>query len=165
MYLALAYDQRARGDLDLAGKGYSNALEHYQKFEVYSREASHLWSMAQSHAKIALAHAYLGNIEGARQNIQSVLTQAYAIREDELTLQTLLADAVCLVQEGNFIAAIELTTLLQRHPVSWNETKWHARAIQETASSHLTEDAVQLAFARGKLLDLDSLVTNVINQK
>ena len=99
-----------------------------------------------------------------RQAIDSALAQTYAIREDDLALQALLADAVCLVHEGDYNAAIEISSLIQHHPVSWNETKLHAGEILEIASSHLAEAAVQRALERGKALDLDSLVENVLNQ-
>jgi predicted ATPase/DNA-binding SARP family transcriptional activator len=165
MVLALGYDQRARGDLDLAEKRYSDALAHYQKFDAYSREDYHLWSMAQSRSRIALANAYLGNIEQARLDIQSALKQTYDIREDVLALQAMLAEAVCLVQEKNLEAAIELASFLEHHPASWNETKQHAFGVLEIASRSLPEGAVQAAIERGKALDLDSIVAELANLK
>lgn len=163
--LALGYDQRARGDLALVEKRYSNALAHYQKFDAYVREDNHLWSMTQSRARIALAYAYLGNIKQARLDVQSALKQTYDIREDALTLQTMLAEAVCLVQEGKLEAAIELVSFLQHHPTSWNEIKQHARGILEIASRDLPEEAVQAAIERGKALDFDSVVAELTNLK
>jgi tetratricopeptide (TPR) repeat protein len=163
MILALAYDQRARGDLELADKRYSDALIHYQKFYVYATEVNHIWSMAQSREKIALANAHLGNREQARLEMGSALAQAYEYREDVLALQALLAEAVCLVQEGNLEAAIELASFLQHHPASWNETRQHARGIQESASRDLPQEVVQAAIERGKALDLDAVVEELMD--
>ena len=164
MVLGLSYDQRARGDLDLAEKRYPDALVHYQKFDAYAREINHIWSMAQSRARIALAYAYLGNIEQAHLDMKSALTQTYFIREDALALQTLLSEGVCLVKEGNLDEAIELMSFLQHHPASWNEVRQHARSIQEMASGRLPEEAVQAAVERGKALDLDKVVAELINR-
>jgi predicted ATPase/DNA-binding SARP family transcriptional activator len=160
--LAFAYDQRARGDLALEEKRYADALEHYQKFKVYLREETHNWSIAQSRARIALAQAYLGNIKGARLGLQDALVEIYDLGEDDLALQVLLVDAVCLLQEGNLEAAIELASFLLHHPGSWNETKQHARGILESVSHDLDQETVQAAIERGKGLELDAVMAEWI---
>jgi hypothetical protein len=82
--------------------------------------------------------------------------------EKELRLLTLLAEAVCLVQEGKSEQAIELAALIQNHPASWNETKQHASQILETASQGLPEKEIQAAIERGTALDVDIVVTDLI---
>ncbi len=159
--LGLGFDQRARGDLALREERFSDALAHYQKFDAYAREDNHIWGMAQSRGKIALANAYLGNIEQARLKIHQALTEIDNFPYDDLALQTLLAEVVCCVHEGNMEAAIELVSFLQHHPGSWNETKQHAQAILETASHDLPQEKVHAAIERGKALDLDSVVANL----
>jgi predicted ATPase len=161
MVLGLGFDQHARGELSLREGRYSDALLHYQKFEAYAREDNHIWGMAQSRARIALAHAYLGNIEQARLDMQGALAEIYDFRQDDLTLQTMLTEPVCLVREGKMEAAIELVSFLRIHPGSWNETKQHADRILETASRDLHQEVVQAAIERGKSLDLDSVVAKL----
>ncbi len=161
MVLGLGFDQRARGDLALLEGRYSDALLHYQKYEAYASEDNHLWGMAQSHARIALAHAYLGDIDQARLDMQAALAKLSDFRQDDLTLQTLLAEPVCLVREGKLEAAVELVSFLQTHPGSWNETRQHANRILETAARHLHQERVQAALERGKSLDLVSLVAKL----
>jgi predicted ATPase/tetratricopeptide (TPR) repeat protein len=161
MALGLGFDQRARGDLALRDGRYADALSYYQKYEAYAREDNHLWGMAQSRARIALAHAYLGNIKQSRLSMQGALAEIQDFRQDDLTLQTILAEAVCLVQEGKLEAAIELVSFLQVHPGSWNETKKHASGILETTSRGLQQEVVQAAIERGKSLDLDSVVARL----
>ncbi len=160
--LGLGFDQRARGDLALREERFPDALAHYQQFDAYAREDNHIWGMVQSRGKIALANAYLGNIEQARLEIHQALTEIHNFPYDDLGLQTLLAEAVCRVHEGKMESAIELVSLLQQHPGSWNETKQHARLILETASRDLHPDVVQAAIERGKALDLDSVLTQMM---
>lgn len=168
MAMALGFDQRARGDLALEEKRYADALEHYQKFKVYLRKESHIWSIAQSRARIALAQAYLGNIKAARLGLQNALREIYDLREDDLALQVLLVDAVLLLQEGKLESVVEMASFLLHNPGSWNETKQHARGILESVSHDLDQDIVQVAIERGKGLVLEAIlaewVKNPIDQ-
>jgi tetratricopeptide (TPR) repeat protein len=159
--LALGFEQRVRGDLALGEERYSDALAHYQNFDTYVREDNHIWGMTQSRARIALAQAYLGNVEQARLEMQKALAIIYELREDDLTLQTILAEAVCLLQEGNLEEAIELASFLEHQPASWNETKQHARKIMEMASRNLPQEVVQAAIERGHLLDFNAVVAEL----
>jgi len=143
MPLALGFDQRARGDLALDEKHYSNALAHYHEFEAYMREDNHLWGIAQFQGRIALALAYLGELEQARKEMSSALARAYEYREDDLALQILLAEAVCRLQGENIDETIVLVSFLQHHPGSWNETKQRAGDILKSGSHALTPEAVK----------------------
>ena len=155
--LGLGFDQRARGDLALEEKRYQDAMEHYRKFNAYTQEDNHLWGMIQSRGRIALAHAYLGNLNIARQEMHSSLVDIYQIGGDDLALQTMLAEPVCLLQEGDLAQAIELVSFLQHHPGSWNETKQHADIILDEASRDLDQEAVEGAIERGKGFDFDTV--------
>jgi predicted ATPase/DNA-binding SARP family transcriptional activator len=157
--LGLGFDQRTRGDIALEGKRYQDAMEHYRKFNAYASEDNHLWGMIQSRGRIALAHAYLGNSNKARQEMRSSLVDIYQIGGDDLALQTMLAEPVCLLQEGDMERAIELVSFLQHHPGSWNETKQHADIILDEASRDLDQEVVEGAIERGKGFDFDTVFT------
>ena len=146
----------------MESKRYSDALAHYQKYYTFAIENNQIWTIAQARGKIALANAYLGNLKLARKDMHMAMGRAYEYREDDLALQVLLAEAVCLLQEQKMEKAIELASLLQYHPGSWNETRKHALGILETASRDLNQEAVQAAIERGKALDLDSVLEELI---
>jgi predicted ATPase/DNA-binding SARP family transcriptional activator len=159
--LGLGFDQRARGDLALGEKRYLDALAHYQNFDDYVTEDNHIWGMTQSRARIALANAYLGNVDQARMEMKNALAKIYELREDDLTLQSILAEPVCLLQEVNLEGAIEFASFLQHQPASWNETKHHAGYILEMASQDLHQEVVELAKERGKTLDFNAVVAEL----
>jgi tetratricopeptide (TPR) repeat protein len=161
MPLALGFEQRARGDLALSEERYSEALAHYQKFDAYVKEDNHIWGMTQSRARIALAHAYLGNVEQARLEMRGALAEIVEFREEDLTLQTILAEPVSLLQEGKLEEAIALASFLQHRPGSWNETKQHAHGILEMASRDLPKEVVQSAIERGKSLDFNEVIAEL----
>jgi tetratricopeptide (TPR) repeat protein len=78
--LGLGFDQRARGDLALEDKRYSDALAHYQNFYAFATEDNQIWTIARR--ENCLANAYLGNFELARKEMRA-LAQAYEYREDD----------------------------------------------------------------------------------
>jgi len=165
LFLGLGYYQRGFGDIAMQQARYHDAIDHYQKFMDYVTKDNHLWSIGQAHAKLALAHAYSGNFKDARSEIHDALSQMRDWREDDLVLQLLLAEPMCLNHEGKFEEAVELTTLIAHHPVSWNETKQRARAILDVVSLQLPDVAVQSAIERGKALGLEFVVANLLKQQ
>jgi len=144
---------------------YHDAIDHYQKFMDYITKDNHLWSIGQAHAKLALAHAYSGNFTDARSEIHNALSQMRDWREDDLVLQLLLAEPICLNHEGKVEEAVELTTFIAHHPISWNETKQQARAILDIVSLQLSDVVVQSATERGMALDLESVIANLLEQQ
>jgi tetratricopeptide (TPR) repeat protein len=160
--LALGYDQRARGDLALQDERYSEALSFYQRYLEYAQEENHPWSIVQAQAKIALAQAYLQNIQNSRRGVQSVLRRIQGWHQDDLALQTILAEPICLIHEEKLEAAVELASFIQNHHMSWNETKQHAGFVLEMASGKLTKKDLQAAIQRGQARDLESTVAELI---
>ena len=162
MALGLGFDQRAQGDIALRDERYLDAMAHYQKFDAHVVEDNHLWSMAQSRARIALAHAYLGNIEQARLEMRSALAKIGDFRQDDLALHAMLVEPICLIQEGKMEEAIEWVSFLQHHQGSWNETKQHAQTLLATARRGMSPEFVKLAIERGKRLDLELVVMKMM---
>jgi len=164
LVLGLGYYQRALGDIALQEQRFTDALNHYQEFMRLASQVNHLWSIGQARAKLALAKAYSGNFRDARSEIHDALSQMRDWREDDLVLQLLLAEPICLKHEGKIEEAIKLTAFIASHPISWNETKQQARAILETASHELPDEAVQSAIEQGKALNLETVIAGLTKQ-
>ena len=156
--LGLGYYQRAYGDLALQDARYSDALKYYQEYMKFARQDNHRWSMAQAQAKLALAHAYLGELEQTRQELQIALTEMRDWGKDDLILQTLLAEPICLIRESRLEEAIELSAFILTHPVSWNETRYQAERILDVASLDLPQELAESARERGKNMGLESIL-------
>jgi tetratricopeptide (TPR) repeat protein len=163
--LGLGYCQRAQGDIALREGRYPDALEHYREFMRYVTHDNHLWSIGQAHAKLALAHAYLGDRGEARLELARAFTQMRDWRENDLDLIAMLAEPVCLLQDGRPENAIELAAFILHHPLSWNETKQQAREILETASRGLPAEAVRSAIERGQARDLEATVAELTEKR
>jgi tetratricopeptide (TPR) repeat protein len=161
MIQALGFYQRAQGDITLQESRHSDALNHYREFMSYATQDNHHWGIAQAHGRLALAQAYLGNLEESRLEYKETLSEIRDWGEIDLTLLILLAEPVCLIQEGNHEMAVELAAFIAHHPVSWNETKQHAIQILETASCSLSDEITREAAERGKALDLDSIIASL----
>jgi tetratricopeptide (TPR) repeat protein len=160
----LGYYHRSQGDLALKESRFEEALEFYKKYNAYNKQENHLWSIAQSHGKMALAHAHLGNINEARFEIKITLEKTRDWAEFDLELIALLAESICLIKEGKMEQAIEMAAFIADHPASWNETRWYAQEILDSAAQGLPEEVVHAAIDRGKMLNLETVVKNLIDQ-
>jgi hypothetical protein len=161
----LGYYQRAYGDLALQNARYSDALAYYLDFENYARLDNHPWSMAQAHAKLALAFAYLGELGRSRQESYRALTEMRRWGQNDLILQTLLAEPVCLAQESRLEEAIELSVFILSHPVSWNETKQQAQSILNEVENRLDRKIVKMAKVRGEQAKLEDMINRCLKPK
>jgi len=160
--LGLAYYQRAYGDIALQNIQYSNALTHYQKFMKFSTEDNHLWSMAQAHGKLALAYAQLREVERSRTKLITALTQMQTWEKHGLILDSLLAEAACLMKDGRNKEAVALSSFLCNHLFSWNQTKQYARFLLDEVSSQLSPKDVESAKKSGDKIVLDDYIKNYI---
>jgi len=163
--LGLGYYERACGDLALHDGRYKDAMLHYQQFATLATTDNHTWSMVQAQAKISLIHAYLGNIQQARMEMKTALREIKKWRQDDLTLQALLTEPICLIHEGKLEEAVELASFMQNHQLSWNETKQQTRAMLEAIARDLSDEVVQSAIKRGNGLDFDSVIAGLIERR
>ncbi len=158
MTLGLAYYQRAQGNIALQEQRYADALHFFQSYLSYAERDNHQWSRAQARSRIALTRAHLGEIDQARQDMRAVLAEINTWRGEDLALQAMLTEPVCLLHEGHEEAAIELASFLQHYHLSWNETKTHARRIVESAAIGLPNETVQAAVECGEKLTFEDIM-------
>lgn len=161
MLLSLGYYERAYGDLAFQQADYAKALRRYEKYAYFAGLENHPWSMAQARAKVALALARMGKSQQARREVRNLLVEISAWGEDELILTALLAEPVCLVQEGNHESAVELAAFIRHHPVAWKEMKQQAQNILDQAVHGLPEETVQAAVQRGQTLTLKFVADSI----
>ncbi|MCC7362382.1 MAG: hypothetical protein IT317_23075 [Anaerolineales bacterium] len=154
--LGLGFCRRASGDLALAAGRYAEALEHYQAYLGLAQQDNHRWSIAQAQAKLALAHAWRGEAEAARRALRQSVPEAYAIGQNDLLLQGLLAEAVGRLTGGQPAAALELAALVAQHPVTWNETRAQAQDLGAQAAALLNPAEAAAAERRGRALAFET---------
>ena len=159
--LGLGYHQRALGDIAVAAGQYSEALEHYQVFALHVIQDNHYWSMAQAGARLALVYAWMGNLVESRQKMMASLVDSLDWGEQDLALQAVLAETVCLVEEGKKEQAVELAAFITSHRNCWNETRQQAKAIPELASEDMPAEAVQAAIQRGQGFTLEEVAAGL----
>ena len=127
-----------------------------------AEQENHSWGVAQAHGKLALAHAWLGDCTPARRALRLALAGAGELGQNDLLLLSLLAEALCLQRAGQFEAAVRLAAFIAQHPVSWNETKAQARALQAAAALPLSAAQAQAAEQSARALDLEGLVRDLL---
>jgi tetratricopeptide (TPR) repeat protein len=162
MELGLGYHQRALGDLAVAAGQYTEGLKHYQMFALHVIQDNHYWSMAQAGARLALVYAWMGNLVESRRKMMASLADSLDWGEQDLALQAILAETVCLVMEENNGGAVELAAFIANHKNCWNETRQLAEAILETASEGMSEATVRAAVQRGQELALKEVAARLM---
>jgi predicted ATPase/DNA-binding CsgD family transcriptional regulator/tetratricopeptide (TPR) repeat protein len=160
--LGLGYCQRAHGSIALQNAQYSDALRHYLEYREYARQDNHLWSMAQARGKLARAYAHLGALKTSRNELQNTLTPTYIWKKDGLILDSLLAEPVCLIQEGRYKQAVEFLSLILMNKFSWNETRRDAMVLMSEASEPLPPNVVERAKLHGENASLEDLIKKYI---
>jgi len=164
LHIGLGYYHRSQGDIAVKESRFEDALEFYKKFNAFNAQENHLWSIAQAHGKLALAHAHLGNIKEARSEIKISLEKIRDWAEFDLELIALLSEPVCLIKEKKMEQAVELAVFIANHPASWNETRWQAQEIFEWAAQDLPEETVHVAIEQGKALELEAVVSRFLER-
>jgi len=162
--LGRGYVQRGYGDMAMEAGRYEEALSHYLAFQSYVQTDNPDWSIAQSHAKLAVAYAGLGNCRAARREMRNCLALTANLSHQELEVIALLAEPICLIQAGAYVQAVELAALIREHKSSWNETRYQAEKILLAASEALAGPAAQAAVERGKAMDLKTVTRTLLAQ-
>ncbi len=150
-----------------------NFLGNYAAGRQYFTEAVAIferfgWSMGVISASKGVAEACcgLGQFDSARHYYYVALT-AYVDHKAQLNvlaMLTLLGIANLLALEGDVARAIELTTFLQQHPQSPDETRNRARKLSDQLSDELAPIVFQSAQERSATRDLKTLVATFIDE-
>jgi len=162
MIQGLGYCQRAYGDIALDEHCYDEAFSFFIKYKDLATRDNHAWSMAQADSKIALAKAYLDKLEDSREMIRETLVRIQDWGEIDLILLTLLAEPVCLFQEGRFKRSVQIAAFIANHPVSWNETRKRAQTILKIASQDLPTQDIEESIELAKTFDIHSVTKDII---
>jgi hypothetical protein len=88
-----------------------------------------------------------------------------ATRDDDLALQTLLTELICLIHEEKSFEAIELASFLQHHHQSCNETKHVAQDLLQTTSTGLEEAVIKAAVGQEEKLSLEQVINGILFPK
>ena len=134
----LSFYHRGMGDIAQAKGQAGDAVKHFSKSLRFAQEREHIWGMAYACSGLGRACTGLEQFEIAREHFAKALQNSKLLGDAGLTLFAFAGVAGLYLSTGEIKKALELSELVTKHKLSWNETKAQAAAVLATAKSLLS---------------------------
>ena len=105
----------------------------------------------------------LGDFAGAEHHLYEALYVA-STQIIHVTFSILIGMAELLLQTGQPARGVELLALALHHPAGHSEIKARAEAVHNRYEADLPRDVFAAAIERGKTLDLDTVVAQILDE-
>jgi tetratricopeptide (TPR) repeat protein len=160
----IAYALIRLGELKRLARQYAAAESFLAESLRICREIGHRWGMA--FAQIQLGYVLHGqrNVLGAMQAFHAGLRIAAEMQTPPTILEALVGCALCLCADEEYERAAELLNLALEHPAADMDTKKHAVQVLGTLIDQLDPDDLRAAAARGRHLDLETVVDDLLDE-
>ncbi len=143
---------------------YLQARDDLQQSLSIYRDIGGQQGIAESLASLGSVAYRQGDYIAARDYYQQSLTIAHSISAIPLMLMSLLGFADLYLQEDNPILAGELCGLAQHHPASDSDVQVRLDEVLPQLQAALSAADLEAALERGKALDLDTMVTELLEE-
>jgi predicted ATPase/DNA-binding CsgD family transcriptional regulator len=151
--------------LEIVAENYAEARLRCEASREYSTQFSKSELLMQNDMDVSLIDCGLEAYMSARQHMQSALKSAIKWHAINIMTDSLPAAAIIEANTGNKTHAVELLALAFCHPKSatgWME-KWPLLTrLRESLLNDLGEEAFNAAWERGKVLDLETVVQQLL---
>jgi predicted ATPase/DNA-binding CsgD family transcriptional regulator len=141
---------------------YERAYSYYSKSLQLFGELGVLWAVADCHRGIADAATALQKYAEARHHYLQCLEICASHFQIGDILETLLHWAEWLARQGQYLRAFELTVLVRRYPSIGVTFPVDVERLCHQLRGNLSTDACAQAEGRAQLLDLDTVVKDIL---
>ena len=161
----IAYSLYLLGDLAWRMGDYEEAKQRSQEsadiFEAIGLE----WSLAFALNNLGNIACTLGDYQAARQYYQAILKPRLAINdlENDRVAEALTGLAAVLIEEGQPAQAVELLTLVLRHPAAWQEMKDRATSLLVELEAQLSPEEFAAFGEQTQIRTLAEVVAEQLN--
>jgi tetratricopeptide (TPR) repeat protein len=142
-------------------KNLNKAKRYYQESLLISREIDHRSGMTSTLNNLAQLLILLGEHHVALQYLRESLLESVAIGAVPLTLDALVGVAQHQVEIGQFSSAAEILGLVLSHPALETDIAQVAESLLAKVREVLPDEQLEVALARGKMLELDTAVAEL----
>ncbi|MCP4995003.1 MAG: tetratricopeptide repeat protein, partial [Gammaproteobacteria bacterium] len=140
---------------------YGQTRNYHQQSLSIKRDIGHQWGIVNS--LNTLGFVYLRIQRGLTQaTFHEALTIAYSIQAIPLLLMALAGSIWLYLQGDNPIRAGELCGLIQHHPAYDSDVQKRLNELRPLLQDALSATDLEAALARGKTLDLDTVVAELL---
>ncbi len=142
-------------DLEAAQRHYDESLEIFRKIGAR-------YGVAACLDNLGFVTAEQGKVDAAWRYFCDALVESRAIRFAPLTLDAVSGISGLLARVGQRERAAELLGLVLHHPATVEETKREIEPLLTGLRDTLSADELEEAVERGKSLDLDAVVSEIL---
>ncbi len=143
---------------------YAEAIQLAQEGLAISRKIDEPSGIAWALRALGDAACGLGDLPEARRYHHQALEVITTIAQTFYASRFLVGIAALLAAEGEKERALELLALVLHHPISWQWAKDRAMPLITELEAELSPDAVAAAQARGRALDLEATVAELLDE-
>lgn len=153
------------GEISRETGQYENAKEHYQKSLKIFTEIGVYGTIGVIYLNLGLIELALGNVEKAATYLHDALRKCIEADVVGYYIFVLggIADLFEYIDEN--IAAVELGSFILNHSVKFKEHNQHAVELLDKLQLIMNEDDYEIAFTRGKQMDLDTITQQILSNK
>ena len=149
------------GNIALNQGEYARATDLYQQSLAIRQQLGDQYGIANSLIGLASAAIKQGEAQAASLYGQA-LRMAYSIQAIPQTLWATLGLASVILQSGQAKRATHHVGFAQSHPAKDNDVRQALAEIMPLLEAALSPEELQAALERGKLLDLDTVVQELL---
>jgi DNA-binding SARP family transcriptional activator/predicted ATPase/Tfp pilus assembly protein PilF len=151
---------------DVAGRlgAYDEARQYLLESLGILEAAGDRRSRAYTLNSLGTVTRAMGHFRESWRYFQNALEAAMEIREPPLALDILGSIAELAAQAGDIGQAVELVAFVLHHPASEQQTRAQMDPLRAALRARLSEQAVAIAEARCRALDLDGVATKILQE-
>jgi tetratricopeptide (TPR) repeat protein len=137
------------------------AKGYYQESLSLAREIDHRSGLASCLNNLGQLNILLGELQDAQKCLHEALLGSVAIGAVPLTLEALVGIAHQQIEVGQYESAAELLGLVLNHTALEMDVQGEAESVLGRLETNLTTEQIENAMERGKILELDDVVTKL----
>ena len=139
-------------------------MRYIQEALAIQRELDLRFATANNLNNLGHVHAGLGEDDVAWEYLCEALPELLAIGAIVVVLEALVGVALLQAKAGRYVQAAELLGLVMNHPALDEETKQYADPVLATLREAFPADQLEAALERGKSLDLEAVVAEILEE-
>ncbi len=141
---------------------YEEAKQYYLRSVQCFEKFDNGFERAQSNRELSEVLALLQEYDAAEQAYQSSMSYYVKVGPQAYVLANLQSVSRLYEMQGQYTRAVELLALLINHPVTMPYDKPSAQVVLNSLRANLSMEEFSLAYERGKMLDLNAVVAELL---
>ncbi|MBN1886956.1 MAG: tetratricopeptide repeat protein, partial [Thermoflexales bacterium] len=143
-------------------ESFESARQYYQESLSIGREIGHRAGAASTLSNLGQLYISLGEHAAAWECLREALSESAAIGALPLTLDALVGVARWQAENGRYVPAVELLGLIMNHPALELDSARLAKPVLASLQQALPADQLATALERSASLELDAVVTELL---